>query len=192
MSGGGEDEHDRQANTGRGPPGVQGAHTEGSCAARHDDGAQHDVERDHENRLLLFGPHRPDGVSSPGWEWFRGRNTGMTTRRVRVTVALAVLVIILLATHEGGSGAYSNILPTDYVGPGECRRCHEDKYSLWRTHPHSRMNANASEQTVLGDFSGKTIEYDGGSVVFDRVEGRFTMTLSRAGNVHRFVVTRTI
>lgn len=86
----------------------------------------------------------------------------------------------------------SNIFPADYVGPETCRKCHEEKYKLWRTHPHSRMNANASDQTVVGDFSGKTIEYDGGTVVFDRVDGRYTMTLSRGGKNHSFAVTRTI
>ena len=106
--------------------------------------------------------------------------------------------MILLLAGAGGLllygdyGPYSNILREDYVGPERCRDCHLQKYNQWRTHPHSRMTANANEQSVLGDFSGKTIEYDGGTVVFDHAEGRFTMTLSRGWQSHRFEVTRTI
>jgi cytochrome c552 len=124
----------------------------------------------------------------------------MTRQRARLALALAILVTILLAgavwrlrgREAPTSPTSSNIFPADYVGPETCGKCHEEKYKLWRTHPHSRMNANASDQTVVGDFSGKKIEYDGGTVVFDRVDGRYTMALSRRGKSHRFAVTRTI
>ena len=126
------------------------------------------------------------------------------TQRVRFAAALAIVMAILVAgglllkkqeantTSDEPVRAFSNIYPSDYVGPEACSNCHLKNYELWRTHPHSKMNRNAGDGTVVGDFSGTKIAYDGGTVVFDRIDGDFAMTLSRRGAVHRFRVTRTI
>lgn len=85
-------------------------------------------------------------------------------------VALAAALIfsgVVHATQEAPPVAaavaepYSNIQRADYVGPERCGECHEDNYALWRQHPHSRMNANAGPDAVLGDFSGASIAYAG-------------------------------
>jgi hypothetical protein len=87
----------------------------------------------------------------------------------------------------------SNIHARDYVGPKACAECHEENYALWKTHPHSRMNLDASPDTVLGDFSGHTLEYGGGTARFERLEaGGFGMTLRRKGQVRRYRVTRVV
>ena len=87
---------------------------------------------------------------------------------------------------------YSNIRHPDYVGPEACGECHERQYQLWRDHPHSTMNANASVDTVLGDFSGVRLPYANGHVEFSHDE-QFTMTFFRDGQrERRFKITRTI
>lgn len=91
------------------------------------------------------------------------------------------------------TGTNSNIRMADLAGPDSCRECHEENHDSWSRHGHSRMTAFASEQSVVGDFSGKqTIEYDGGRARFYRDQGRYMMELVRAGWTNRFQVTRTI
>jgi hypothetical protein len=87
----------------------------------------------------------------------------------------------------------STILPGDYVGPDACKECHEEKYAQWRAHPHSKMNRDATGETVRGDFSGVRVPYEDGTVLFARDGDRYTMTLERAGAVVReYRVTRTV
>jgi hypothetical protein len=88
---------------------------------------------------------------------------------------------------------YTNIHAGDYVGPEACRECHAENYAKWRKHPHSRMNQNADEESVVGDFSGASIDYDGYRVVFERLEGDYVVSLHR-GDVlaRRYRVTRTV
>jgi hypothetical protein len=106
----------------------------------------------------------------------------------------AFLIVSLLAGTLAPAGPeYSNILPADYVGPEICKQCHQDEYKAWSHHPHSRMNKDAGEQTVVGDFSGKRVAYEDGFIVFAREKGAYTMTLERGGKmVRRFRVTRTV
>src|SRR5690349_6593275 len=68
---------------------------------------------------------------------------------------------------------YSNIHPDDYVGPDACRECHADQYHAWSQHSHSRMNQNATAQSVVGDFSDREIEYGNGRVVFEQRDGQY-------------------
>ena len=89
-------------------------------------------------------------------------------------------------------GPYSNIDAEDYVGPEVCRKCHLEQYERWRTHPHSKMNLDSSSDTVVGDFSGKSVDYAGGTAVFEEQAGDFFMTLSRQGEGQRYKVTRTV
>jgi hypothetical protein len=113
---------------------------------------------------------------------------------------LAVGLVLVLAGGVGArrlqrafASAPSNVLPADYVGPTSCRDCHEEKYSLWRSHPHSRMNSDPVANAVRGDFSGQRVTVPGGEVVFSTDGGHYFMTLERAGKlVRRYVVTRVV
>jgi Cytochrome c552 len=92
-----------------------------------------------------------------------------------------------------GDPTYSNIHQYDYVGPMACRGCHAQIYALWQSHPHARMNANANAGTVVGAFDGRTLEYGGASVRFDKVDGDYVMDIRRGEEpVRRFRITRTI
>lgn len=89
--------------------------------------------------------------------------------------------------------ARTNILPGDYVGPEACNGCHDDRYEQWRSHPHSRMNARATDETVRGDFSGKRVQVPQGEAIFANENGKRTMTLIRGEKVVRsYVITRTV
>lgn len=88
---------------------------------------------------------------------------------------------------------YSNIYKFDYVGPETCAKCHAKNYQLWREHPHSKMNRNATAAEVVGNFSGATLDYGNGRALFSKQRGEFTMTLyHRDKALRQFKVTRTI
>ena len=98
-----------------------------------------------------------------------------------------------VAGADGGSEDYSNIAFADYVGPETCADCHAEKYALWRTHPHSRMNADATPDSVRGDFEDRSVEYAGGRAAFTHEGDDYFMTLtSPDGARRRYRVTRTV
>lgn len=92
------------------------------------------------------------------------------------------------------TGPESNIHPDDYSGPQSCQKCHAKNYDQWLQHPHRRMNALATDENVLGDFSGsKRIEYLGGVATFFRdADGGYRMQLVRDGQSLLYEVRQTI
>lgn len=88
---------------------------------------------------------------------------------------------------------FSNVRREDYIGPAACESCHEERYAQWREHPHSRMNQDASTKSVVGDFSGVSVEYGGVTTVFETRDGSYFMAHHRDGElVRRDRITRTI
>lgn len=92
---------------------------------------------------------------------------------------------------------YSNIYPTDYVGPNVCAECHEDNhrenFESWKGHAHRTMNQNPGDESVKGDFSGVALRYGPGHAVFHREGPRFLMSVYQGERlVRRHVVTRTV
>ena len=87
----------------------------------------------------------------------------------------------------------SNIHPEDYAGPESCAKCHRENYNGWLDHPHHKMNAKATAETVMGDFSGeKDITYQDVHGAFSHDENGFRMRLERDGQMRLFQVTQTI
>jgi hypothetical protein len=114
-----------------------------------------------------------------------------------------VLVTGLCATAVGlffwlDAGAeYSNIHPEDYVGPDACVSCHEqnhqENFDSWQTHSHRVMNQDASDESVLGDFSGARLDYQDGYVIFHREGPRFLISIYKNDRLRRRLeVTRTV
>ncbi len=91
------------------------------------------------------------------------------------------------------TGDYSNIEPEDYVGVSKCASCHTKQYKLWSEHSHRWMNASATPDRVVGDFSGQArFPYLGGEGRFWRDGNTFYMSAER-GSVRRvFRIERTI
>lgn len=89
--------------------------------------------------------------------------------------------------------AYSNIRAEDYVGPEVCGDCHLKNYKAWQQHPHSKMNQLPNERSVLGDFSGIRVTYDGRSAVFRQEGDQFLVDyFNDQEKVRTFRVTRTV
>ncbi len=116
---------------------------------------------------------------------------------LRIALCVAALLVAapcsVAALDNLVDSTYSNILPTDYVGPEVCGDCHEKNFAHWERHPHSRMNAMATPENVLGDFSDHVVEYAGGRAVFRRDGDLFYVDYYRGlARARRFRVTRVI
>lgn len=82
----------------------------------------------------------------------------------------------------------------DFVGSGACARCHPDHHASWsRTH-HRRMTQEASDETVLGAFDGRTLAYGGYVAHMDRAsDGRFVVEVrSETDVLARWTVERLV
>ncbi|MEO1529244.1 MAG: ammonia-forming cytochrome c nitrite reductase subunit c552, partial [Planctomycetota bacterium] len=88
---------------------------------------------------------------------------------------------------------YSNVLPSDYVGPDACIECHATHHQQWQSHPHSRMNQQPSQTSVLSDFEGTELHLPDATAHFTTEGDRYLMTITKAGETfRRYVVTRTV
>ncbi|HIG56285.1 MAG TPA: hypothetical protein EYQ18_20335 [Candidatus Handelsmanbacteria bacterium] len=97
------------------------------------------------------------------------------------------------ALPQIATDSYSNIRPTDYVGPQACGECHETNYANWQRHPHSRMNMPANAETVLADFSGRTVSYADQRALFRREGDDFLVEYFTGNQLNRqFRLTRVI
>jgi hypothetical protein len=89
------------------------------------------------------------------------------------------------ATSTQDDLTYSNVRAEDYVGPQTCGKCHVNNYKKWRRHPHSRMNMFADRTSVLGDFSGVSVEYAGRRAVFREDDGEYFVDYYRTAEAYQ-------
>jgi predicted CXXCH cytochrome family protein len=90
------------------------------------------------------------------------------------------------------TGPAHNIHPDDYAGPDSCKTCHPNQHQSWSGHPHRWMNALAGGDTVRGDFSGASINYRGGSAVFEKRDGAYVMSLAKGDAKRTYRINQTI
>ncbi len=91
------------------------------------------------------------------------------------------------------SGEHTNIHPGDYIGPEACGKCHPKNHELWSGHAHRLMNAIATPETVLGDFSGDaSVSYLGGVATFFSQDDGWRMQLVRDGVRRTYEIHQTI
>ena len=80
----------------------------------------------------------------------------------------------------------------EYVGRQVCATCHAQQEQLWRGSDHDRAMAEASAETVLGDFSGARFRHGRVTSTFFRRDGRyFVRTDGADGQLHDFPVAYT-
>jgi len=60
-----------------------------------------------------------------------------------------------------------------FVGSDACSGCHETEYQAWRESQHAVAMQVATEDTVLGDFSGVRLRHQGVTSEFFRRDGKF-------------------
>ena len=93
----------------------------------------------------------------------------------------------------GPTGPDTNIFATDYIGPNACGECHAANFAKWAGSLHRVMNALVTDPgAVIGDFSGVTISYAGGTATFSHDATGYALVLHKGATTRRYVVTRTI
>jgi hypothetical protein len=128
-------------------------------------------------------------LAMPAAFYFRERNPTWTVGGETDAVAASGSATRGEQLRDG----YSNIRHADYVGPKACAECHATKHEEWRGHPHSRMNQDATPESVQGDFSGARVHYGAIEAAFDRDGDGYRMTLFEDSEVlRRYRVTRTV
>ncbi|MBI1284985.1 MAG: tetratricopeptide repeat protein [Thiobacillus sp.] len=106
------------------------------------------------------------------------------TRRIAgwsgVLAALIVIVAGILwfqsRTCPGAESLLASAQADDsaqYVGVAACQSCHTAETAEWRQSQHQAAMAEASEQSVLGDFNDATFTYAGITSTFSRRDGKF-------------------
>ena len=102
----------------------------------------------------------------------------------------ALLGLALHATVGQSQGQPVPAVAADHVGSATCAGCHAAQAADWRSSHHAHAMAPASDATVLGDFSGASVEAGGSRGRFSREGGRFVVeTEGRDGKPAAFTVT---
>ena len=79
-----------------------------------------------------------------------------------------------------------------FTGSSTCQGCHAAAWQAWRDSDHYRSMLPASEETVLGDFSGQVFEYAGLAHRFFREGERFLVETDDAqGRLQTFEIAYT-
>ena len=83
-------------------------------------------------------------------------------------------------------------LPPTYLGSAACGQCHTAEFDAWRDSHHALAMQVANADTVLGDFSGASIEHFGVISTFNVRDGRFIVSTDGAdGDLQDFAVKYT-
>ncbi len=79
-----------------------------------------------------------------------------------------------------------------YVGVEVCAGCHQTQAERWKTSHHALAMEKATPETVLGDFSGVSVENFGVVSTFSRVGDKFTVrTDGPDGVMHDYEISYT-
>ncbi|MGQ7814391.1 tetratricopeptide repeat protein [Metapseudomonas furukawaii] len=96
----------------------------------------------------------------------------------------AFLVLLLVMSF--------NSLASEYVGSESCQSCHAEEYEHWRQSHHFAAIAEATDETVKGDFNDSRFTYNGVTSRFYRKgEAFYVLTDNAAGELEEFKVTHT-
>jgi tetratricopeptide (TPR) repeat protein len=126
----------------------------------------------------------------------------LTKRQIITGISIVLFIaIIFVLIRTGGERPYTQqssndtgttALQADYVGRDSCITCHQKEFRLWQGSDHDLAMQSANEQTVLGDFSGKTLIHFGVTSEFYRRDTRYYVrTEGPGGKMMEFQVLYT-
>ena len=98
---------------------------------------------------------------------------GMPATSLARILLLIVACIVFATAPAGGEAAANPTVGLAFVGVAACASCHRAETEAWRGSHHDLAMAEATEQTVLGDFGGATFTNAGVTSRFFRRDGRF-------------------
>ncbi len=101
---------------------------------------------------------------------------GGWTAGVRLAMALCGLILGSQVITAALAAEDSAAKAVDYAGSAVCAGCHEKEAQGWKASQHSHAMQEATEGTVLGDFSGAQASHFSSKARFTRKDGRFFVT----------------
>ena len=111
-----------------------------------------------------------------------------TTWMAAATAAIVVFAtsLMLVPTRAQTDG------PAQYVGVEVCAGCHQTQAERWKTSHHALAMEKATPATVLGDFSGVSVENFGVVSTFSRAGDKFMVrTDGPDGKLHDYEIAYT-
>jgi tetratricopeptide (TPR) repeat protein len=124
----------------------------------------------------------------------RDRKCAFSSSGIRRIVAMTAAIIILsscllLAPNRAQA---DDLVKASYVGIEVCAGCHQTQAERWKTSHHALAMGKATPETVLGDFSGVSIENFGVVSTFSRAGDKFMVrTDGPDGALHDYEITHT-
>ncbi len=119
----------------------------------------------------------------------------MRTRLLIAVVAVLVVVVGVLAFQRwrsvvaGPERGDVDSGPAAFVGRQACAECHPNETALWQGSDHDLAMQRPTEETVLGDFSGSSLNHYGVETTFYRQDGRYMVrTDGPDGKLHDYPV----
>ena len=96
-----------------------------------------------------------------------------------------IYLVLLLPVAIGAAvgAATEAVSGSGFVGAGACVGCHAEQVDSWPGSHHDLAMQEASEETVLGDFSGVTLDHFGVTSTFSRQGGRYVSSGAIAGPI---------
>jgi hypothetical protein len=88
----------------------------------------------------------------------------------------SLAMLLLLALSLPRNGVADNEQVAAYVGGQVCAACHEDEYGSWTGSHHDLAMQEATEESVLGDFSTVNFEWFGVTSTFFKRGDEFVVT----------------
>ncbi len=110
-----------------------------------------------------------------------------------LVIILSIPLYLLMENQrfEGG-GDFQLKTQATFVGSNQCLSCHKQEYDKWQQSHHRMAMAEASAETVLGDFANSEFEHYGVTTRFFMKDGRyFVRTIGPEGTIGEFPITHT-
>jgi predicted CXXCH cytochrome family protein len=92
----------------------------------------------------------------------------MTLRSIGSTL----LALLVVACGDG------SVTVPAFIGAATCGSCHQDQYDRWRASQHAQAMQQATDRTVLGDFSDVQFAAEGVEATFTRRDGQFIVRMA--------------
>src|SRR5215510_941249 len=88
---------------------------------------------------------------------------------------LAWLALVLPQGEHGASTPAAASSQATFVTSAKCVSCHAEEGDLWRGSHHDLAMQTVSASSVLGDFSGASLEHFGVTTTFERKDDRWVV-----------------
>ncbi|TLU67558.1 hypothetical protein FE810_01015 [Thalassotalea litorea] len=79
--------------------------------------------------------------------------------------------------------AFSGVTLANTGAPEQCTNCHQQQVTAWQQSDHAKAMAKVSEQTVLGNFNGVSVQHFSQTAKFFQKQNKYFMSLNHENNV---------